>query len=119
MTKVCLVAVVQLTDISVRNHDTSSWFMCYMGWSGVEAADRRTFSACSLAQAAVSGCGDAYAAGVGISIANLAATGPEGLAGVLSTAFSGAVSVSRTIGDAAAVSQGIAVAFASALPCEM
>lgn len=75
--------------------------------------------ACSLAQAAVSGCGDAYAAGVGVSIANLAAVGPDGLVDVLSSAFGGAVSVSQTIGDAAAVSQGIAIAFASELPSEL
>lgn len=67
----------------------------------------------------MSGCGDAYAAGVGVSIANLAAVGPDGLVDVLSNAFGGAVSVSQTIGDAAAVSQGIAIAFASELPSEL
>lgn len=74
---------------------------------------------CSLAQAAVSGCGDAYAAGVGVSVANMAAVGVGGLSDVLTNAFIGATTVSRTVRDAAAVSQGIAIAFGSALPCEI
>jgi hypothetical protein len=71
---------------------------------------------CSVAQAAVSGCGDAYAAGIGVSIANL--TSASGLADVMTAAFSGALSVSQTMNDAAAVAQGVAIAFASQMGCE-
>ena len=73
-------------------------------------------SLCSVAQAAVSGCGDAYAAGIGVSIANLTST--RGLADVMTAAFSGALSVSQTVNEAAAVAQGVAIAFASQLGCE-
>ena len=64
----------------------------------------------------MSGCGDAYAAGIGVSIANLTSAG--GLADVMTAAFSGALSVSQTVNDAAAVAQGVAIAFASELGCE-
>lgn len=66
----------------------------------------------------MSGCGDSYAAGVGVSVAAMQAVGDGGLSDVLVNAFVGATSVSRTIRDAAAVSQGIAVAFGASLPCE-
>ena len=72
----------------------------------------------SLAQAAVSGCGDAYAAGVGVSIAAMDPVGAGGLSEVMTDTFAGVLSVTQSIKAAAAASQGIAVAFGSALPCE-
>lgn len=72
----------------------------------------------SIAQASVSGCGDAYAAGLGVSVATLAPTGPGGLANVLAGAFSGCLTTSNSKGAAVAVAQGLAVALASAAPCE-
>jgi hypothetical protein len=63
----------------------------------------------------VSGCGDAYAAGVGVSIANVT---NAGLVDVMTLAFSGAISLSQTVGDAAAVAHGVAIAFASEMGCE-
>lgn len=86
-----------------------------------------TFSVCqgnivlaaeTLAQASATGCGDAYAAGVGVGVANLAPTGPGGLDSVVTNAFSSALSASLSSGSAVAVAQGLAVALASATPCE-
>jgi hypothetical protein len=75
-------------------------------------------SMCSLAQAAVSGCGDAYAAGIGVSVSQMEVVGTGGLSKVLKSAFAGATTITKTVRDAAAVSQSIAIAFGSALPCE-
>ena len=53
-----------------------------------------------------------------MSVANLAPTGPGGLADVLSKAFGGSLTASSTTGSAAAVAAGLAIAIASAIPCE-